>query len=71
MKKSILISILTNDINKIEQFQKGDIIVFKKHIAIISYKRNKDGIPYIIHHSGNYKYIEDAIKRYTIIGHYR
>lgn len=63
--------ILTNDITKIEEFHKGDIIVFEKHIAIISEKRNKKGIPYIIHNSGNYKYIEDAISRYKVIGHYR
>ena len=52
-------------------FQKGDIVVFDKHIAIISEKRNKKGIPYIIHNSGNFKYVEDALTRYNIIGHYR
>lgn len=64
-------TILTNDTNKIEEFQKGDIIVFEKHIAIISEKRNKKGIPYIIHNSGNNRYVEDALTRYKIIGHYR
>ena len=64
-------STLTNDVNWYMDFQKGDIVVFDKHIAIISEKRNKKGIPYIIHNSGNFKYVEDALTRYNIIGHYR
>ena len=64
-------STLTNDVNCYMDFQKGDIVVFDKHIAIISEKRNKKGIPYIIHNSGNFKYVEDALTRYNIIGHYR
>lgn len=64
-------STLTNDVNLYMDFQKGDIVVFDKHIAIISEKRNKKGIPYIIHNSGNFKYVEDALTRYNIIGHYR
>lgn len=62
---------LTNDVNEYMDFQKGDIVVFDKHIAIISEKRNKKGIPYIIHNSGNLKYVEDALTRYNIVGHYR
>lgn len=64
-------STLTNDVNWYMDFQKGDIVVFDKHIAIISEKRNKKGIPYIIHNSGNFKYVEDALTRYNIVGHYR
>lgn len=62
---------LTNDVNEYMDFQKGDIVVFDKHIAIISEKRNKKGIPYIIHNSGNLKYVEDALTKYNIVGHYR
>ena len=62
---------LTNNVNEYMDFQKGDIVVFDKHIAIISEKRNKKGIPYIIHNSGNFKYVEDALTRYNIVGHYR
>lgn len=62
---------LTNDVNWYMDFQKGDIVVFDKHIAIISEKRNKKGIPYIIHNSGNLKYVEDALTKYNIVGHYR
>lgn len=64
-------STLTNDVNWYMDFQKGDIVVFDKHIAIISEKRNKKGIPYIIHNNGNLKYVEDALTRYNIVGHYR
>ena len=66
--------ILTTDINKIEQWQGGDIVVFKKHIGIVSDKRNKKGIPFIIHHANPYQvhYEEDILeKRDDIIGHYR
>ena len=46
---------LTTDINQIEQWQGGDIIVFEKHIGVISDKRNKNGIPYVIHHANPYQ----------------
>lgn len=65
------ITSLTTDTNEITKWQKGDIVVFKKHIAIISEKRNKKGIPYIVHNSGNGRYEEDALLRYDIVGHYR
>ena len=65
---------LTTDITKIEEWQGGDIIVFKKHIGIISDKRNKSGIPFVIHHANPYqiRYEEDILEgRTDIIGHYR
>lgn len=65
---------LTTDINKIEKWQGGDIVVFKKHIGIISDNRNKRGIPFVIHHANNYQlyYEEDILQnRHDIIGHYR
>ena len=65
---------LTTDITKIEEWQGGDIIVFKKHIGIISDKRNKLGIPFVIHHANPYqiRYEEDILEgRKDIIGHYR
>lgn len=66
--------VLTTDIRKIDEWQGGDIIVFKKHIGIVSDKRNKNGIPYIIHHANPYqiRYEEDILEsRNDIIGHYR
>lgn len=66
--------ILTTDINDIEQWQGGDIIIFKNHIGIISDKRNKNGVPFVIHHANPYQihYEEDILEERTdIIGHYR
>ena len=66
--------VLTNDINKIEEWQGGDIVVFKKHIGIVSDKRNKNGVPFIIHHANPYQvhYEEDILEqRDDMIGHYR
>ena len=65
---------LTNDINKIKEWQGGDIVVFKNHIGIVSDKRNKKGISFIIHHTNPYqRYYEEDILEYRndIIGHYR
>ena len=67
---------LTNDLSKIEEWQGGDIIVFKDHIGIISDKRNKKGIPFLIHHANpiQVNYEEDVLELYGqdyIIGHYR
>ena len=65
---------LTNDINKIKEWQGGDIVVFKNHIGIVSDKRNKKGISFIIHHANPYqRYYEEDILEYrnNIIGHYR
>ena len=65
---------LTTDINKIDKWQGGDIIVFKKHIGIVSDNRNKKGISFIIHHANPYqRYYEEDILEYRddIVGHYR
>ena len=65
---------LTTDLSEIQQWQGGDIVVFKKHIGIVSDKRNKDGIPFVIHHANPYQihYEEDILGTWgTIIGHYR
>lgn len=66
--------VLTLDVSKIEEWQGGDIVVFKKHIGIVSDKRNKNGIPFVIHHANPYqiRYEEDILEdRDDIIGHYR
>ena len=65
---------LTLDILEIDQWQPGDIVTFApSHIGIISDKRNSDGIPYLIHHSGQPNKEEDCILKrdMTITGHYR
>lgn len=67
--------VLTNNPYKIEEWQPGDIVVFSNHVAIVSDKRNKDGIPYIIHNAGQLNREEDALLKWYkskgIIGHYR
>ena len=67
---------LTTELSKIQEWQGGDIIVFKNHIGIISDKRNKNGVPYLIHHMSpmQVNYEEDVLELYGqdyIIGHYR
>ena len=65
---------LTTDIKNIKEWQGGDIIIFKNHIGIVSDKRNKKGIPFIIHNQSLYQsdYEEDILEyRKDIVGHYR
>lgn len=68
---------LTLDIYDIASWQPGDIVIFgnDSHIGIISDKRNKKGIPYLIHNAGQWKREEDVLllwsKKKGIIGHYR
>lgn len=64
---------LTTDINKIEEWQPGDIVIFNdnKHIGIVSDKRTREGITYIIHNGGQPNREEDYLKRSTVVAHYR
>lgn len=65
---------LTTDITKIDQWQGGDIIIFEKHIGIVSDRRNKNGVPFVIHHANIYQlhYEEDILDTNdVIVGHYR
>ena len=65
---------LTNDIHDISSWQGGDIVIFEKHIGIVSDFRNKKGISFIIHHANPYqvKYEEDILEYYgKVVGHYR
>ena len=65
---------LTTDVNQIEEWQGGDIIVFRSHIGIVSDKRNYTGTPFIIHHGSPNQsgYEQDILEhRDDIVGHYR
>lgn len=65
---------LTTDINDIDKWQGGDIVIFKNHIGIISDKRNKKGNPFVIHNANPFQinYEEDILEVYgKIEGHYR
>ncbi len=64
--------ILTTSTKKIGEWQPGDIVIFEdKHIGIISDKRNKNGIPYVIHNEGQTNREEDYLTTRKITGHYR
>ena len=67
---------LTLDPEDIAAWQPGDIVTFgSRHVGIISDKRNRNGIPYLIHNSGQPRREEDALLRchrnHPISGHYR
>ena len=65
---------LTTDIYDIESWHGGDIVIFKKHIGIVSDKRNKKGIPFVIHHANPFQadYEEDILEIWSKVeGHYR
>ncbi len=65
---------LTTDPTDIRQWQGGDIVVFKRHIGIVSDQRNKKGIPFVIHHANPFQpgYEEDILETWgEIVGHYR
>jgi uncharacterized protein YijF (DUF1287 family) len=59
------------------QWQAGDIIVLNNgdHVAIVSDRRRKDGVPYIIHNSSTYPKEENLLLKWSkykrIVGHYR
>ena len=42
---------LTTEVSETEEWQGGDLVIFEKHIGIVSDRRNKNGVPYIIHHN--------------------
>lgn len=69
---------LTTDLNRIDEWQGGDIVIFTDHIGIVSDKRNSKGMPFVIHHAypGQPRYEEDifggSVNFYNdISAHYR
>lgn len=66
---------LSTDINEIECWQPGDIVIFDddQHIGIVSDKRNKEGKTFIIHNGGQSKREEDLFSRTEseVTAHYR
>ncbi len=64
---------LTCDSGEIDQWQGGDIVFFEGHVGIVSDRRNRKGIPYIIHHGSPDQrfYEEDILEKNEVIGHYR
>ncbi len=63
---------LTHYTTDASKWQPGDIVILEpSHIAIVSDKRNRKGVPYIIHHSPAGAVEADDLYRYEIVGHYR
>lgn len=64
---------LTTDIDDIEAWQPGDIVIFGKddHIGIVSDFRNDKGQVFLIHNAGQYNRDEDYFKRRKPVAHYR
>ncbi len=65
---------LTTDTADTEQWQGGDIVIYPKHIGMVSDRRGAEGIPYLIHHYSPMQrsYEEDMLATYDkIVGHYR
>lgn len=65
---------LDTDVHNIAEWQGGDIVIFKRHIGIVSDLRNVNGVPYLIHHANPFQaaYEEDVLeRRRDIVGHYR
>lgn len=55
-------------------WQGGDIVIFRDHIGIVSDRRNKKGIPYVLHHNGRLQlnYEQDILeKRADLEMHFR
>jgi uncharacterized protein YijF (DUF1287 family) len=80
MKKymtNLPIEVIPYNKNNLTQWQGGDIVILSHpdHVAIISDKRRKDGVPYVIHNSYNYPKEEDRLLKWSegnnIIGHFR
>ena len=65
---------LTTDPSDIVEWQGGDIVIFEGHIAVVSDKRNRNGVTFVIHNAypGQPSYEEDILEmRDDIVGHYR
>lgn len=66
---------LSTDLADIAEWQGGDIVVFEEHIGIVSDKRNREGIPYVIHNGSpqQLSYEQDILEenKDIIVGHYR
>lgn len=64
---------LTLDLSEIEEWQPGDIVIFRdgKHIGIISDKRLKNGKPLLLHNGGQPVREEYYFTRDKLTKHYR
>ncbi len=65
---------LTTELSDIKEWQAGDVVIFPKHIGIVSEKRDEKGRPYLLHLANPMQVTYEApLSAYegTITGHYR
>jgi len=64
---------LTCDIERVEEFQAGDIVIFgdDNHIGIVSDKRDKDGHTYVLHNTNQKNREENYLLKHIPTSHYR
>lgn len=64
---------LSTDMYDTEAWQGGDIVVFPKHIGIVSDKCSRNGVPLLIHHASRLQGAVEAddMEKFTVVGHYR
>jgi len=62
---------LTNNIKVINKFNYGDIIIYDEGLGIVSDRRNKEGITFLIYIKNNIVVEEDIMPKLKILGHYR
>lgn len=68
--------IIPGDVDNLYQWQAGDIVTYAhphEHIVIVSDKRRKDGVPYILHNAGPVASETDQLQSWPsqITGHFR
>lgn len=69
-------AVVPGDVENLKEWQPGDIVVWDRpieHIGIISDRRRKDGVPYVLHNAGPVASEADILQtwRSKLIGHYR
>jgi uncharacterized protein YijF (DUF1287 family) len=77
--KSLTLDVIPYDKENLSDWQRGDIVILQApttdHIAVISDKRRKDGVPYILHNASTYAMEENLLLKWSkkkyIIGHFR
>ena len=74
--QSLTMTIIPNDRANLVLWQPGDIVTFKDpdHVAILSAKRNSEGIPWLLHNDGPWASEGDDFMAWAargITGHYR
>ena len=67
---------LTTGVEDLGSWPAGDLVYWDlgggiKHCGVVSNLKGVSGLPYVIHNIGPVAREEDALTRYTIIGHFR